>query len=69
MIAEQLAGLPVKEALVLLEQAGVNPEIVISDPPRHSFSSKGRELRVVRYADGMLLCSWFRVTLTEAAHD
>ncbi|HPY94069.1 MAG TPA: hypothetical protein PLR12_01450 [Clostridia bacterium] len=65
MTSEQLAGLRLEDALAILKQEGITPEVVISGPPRPPQRADGRSLRVVRYVNNQLLCSHFRDAMPE----
>ena len=61
MIARDLAGLPLDEALAILDGQGIrHPEAVLTKPPIASFDTTGRTLRVVSVQDGRLIAGYFR---------
>lgn len=66
MTMPSLIGMPLPEALQILRKAGIEPEVLISMPPRPVQGMEGRSPRVVRYQNQQLLCSYFRDADPEA---
>lgn len=65
MTSECLRGLPLETALAILLEKGIIPEIAYSEPPGGYRDMSGRTARVVRYEDGLILCSHFRDAMPE----
>lgn len=55
-----LNGWLLSDALAHLQGLGINPQVVYSVAPVKSFDLSGRTPRVVRFANGQLLVSWFK---------
>jgi hypothetical protein len=58
---QQLPGLPLTEALALLDAGGIKPpEVTYTNPPFASFETDGRTPRVVAAQEGRLIVAYFK---------
>lgn len=58
---QHLPGLPLKEALALLDAWGIKPpEVIYTKPPFASFETDGRTPRVLAVQEGRLIVAYFK---------
>lgn len=59
-MGDELSGLPVTEALLLLSERGIVPRVLRTMPPNPDFHAAGRSLRVVSFRGDELIAAYFQ---------